>query len=70
MVLIVSSLLIDGNSDPSIIGMVKYYATSHPGLMGLRTGYQTRVLTPPRKRTLHTMAWGCIQGKKSEQTEG
>lgn len=63
MVLIVSSLLIDGNSHPSITGMVKY-ATSHPGLMGLRTGYQTRVLTPPRKRTLHTMARGYIQGEK------
>lgn len=63
MVLIVSSLLTDGNSHPSIIAMVKY-ATSHPRLMGLRTDYQTRVLTPPRKRTLHTMARGCIQGGK------
>lgn len=64
MVLTVSSLLTDGNNHPSIIAMVEY-ATSHPGLMGLlRTGYQTRVLTPPRKRTLHTMARGCIQGGK------
>lgn len=70
MVLIASSLLIDGNSHPSTIAMVKY-AISHPGPMGLRTGYQTRVLTPPRKRTLHTMARGCIQEKKkkSEQSE-
>lgn len=32
--------------------------------MDLRTAYQTRVLTPPRKRTLHTMARSCIQGNK------
>lgn len=49
-----------GNFHTNITGMVKQ-APPNYGEMGFRADYQARVLTSPRKRTLHTMARGFTQ---------